>query len=105
MSKSLLLVREIKQKNNYVFSITWNDGVEQEFRLSHLQRVCPCANCVDENTGKRLIDPQRIQEDVRAIEIRNMGRYALQVQFTSGCSTGIYSFDLLRHLKEKNYAI
>lgn len=90
-----LAIRHIKQKDNYTFSILWNNEREQTFRLSRLQANCPCANCVDEKTGRRLISPHLIKEDVRATVIRNVGRYALRIQFTSGCSMGIYSFELL----------
>ncbi len=95
-----LFVSQIWQKNNYTFSIQWNDGVVQDFRLCDLQRNCPCANCTDENTGKQLVDPRTVSDDVKAVVIRSVGRYGLQIRFTSGCSTGIYSFDRLRTMKE-----
>lgn len=94
-----LFVSEIWQKNNHIFSIKWSDGVIQDFRLSDLQKNCPCAHCTDEMTGKRLLNPQTVSYDVRAVVIRSVGRYGLRIQFTSGCSTGIYSFDRLRNLK------
>ncbi|WP_068467376.1 DUF971 domain-containing protein [Candidatus Protochlamydia phocaeensis] len=93
-----LAIHGITQEDNHTFSITWSDGQKQRFRLSDLQRVCPCANCVDEHTGKRRMDSTIIRDDVRATAIRSVGRYALQIQFTSGCSTGIYSFDMLRKM-------
>lgn len=95
-----LFIKRIAQKDNYTFSIEWNDGKTQDFRLSVLQRLCSCANCRDENTGERLIHSGQVKEDVKAVSIRSVGRYALRVQFTSGCSTGIYSFDMLRNIKE-----
>lgn len=95
-----LFVRQIWQKDNYTFSIQWNDELIQDFRLCDLQRNCPCAHCTDEMTGKSLIDPKTIPDHVKAIVIRSIGRYGLRIQFTSGCSTGIYSFDRLRKMKE-----
>jgi DUF971 family protein len=92
----VLFVRQICQKDNYTFSIQWNDGLIQDFRLCDLQRNCPCAHCTDEMTGQRLVDPKTVSDDVKAIVIRSVGRYGLRIQFTSGCSTGIYSFDRLR---------
>lgn len=92
------LIKQIFQKDNHTFTIEWTDGKRQDIRLSILQKHCPCANCVDENTGKRVVDPTSIKDDVRAYTVRSVGRYALQVQFTTGCSTGIYGFDLLRQL-------
>jgi DUF971 family protein len=94
-----LFMRKIWQKDNYTFSIEWNDQVIQEFRLSHLQKNCPCANCRDEVTGKSLVVEHAIPHDLRAVSIRSVGRYGLRVRFASGCSTGIYSFDYLRGLK------
>ncbi len=95
-----VLVKSIEQKDNHTFSICWSDGVCQDFLLSTLQKHCPCAACVDEATGERLIDPKNIDEKVKAVRLRSVGRYALKITFTSGCSTGIYDFDYLRKLGE-----
>lgn len=94
-----LFVHQIWQKDNYTFSIQWNDGCIQDFRLCDLQRNCPCAHCTDEVTGQRLVDPGTISQDVKAVVIRSIGRYGLRIQFSSGCSMGIYSFDKLRTMK------
>lgn len=94
-----LYILNIWQKDNYTFTIEWNDETQQDFRLCDLQRTCPCANCIDENTGKPLVDPKTVQDQVSAVAIRSVGRYGLQIQFTSGCSTGIYSFDRLRAMR------
>lgn len=96
MRNTYLFVRKIWQKDNHVFSIEWSDGAIQDFRLSDLQRKCPCAGCRDETTGKQLLDPRTVPDDVRAIAIRSVGRYGLRIQFTSGCSMGIYCFDQIR---------
>jgi DUF971 family protein len=93
-----LFVRQIWQKDNYTFSIEWNDGHTQDFRLCDLQRNCPCAHCTDEMTGKRLVNPNNVPDHVKAIVIRSIGRYGLRIQYTSGCSMGIYSFDRLRKM-------
>ena len=94
-----LVIFNIRQKDNTSFAIEWSDGAIQEFRLSTLQRLCPCAKCVDETTGKPLLDPATVDENVRAISLRSVGRYGLQIKFTSGCSFGIYSFETLRRMK------
>jgi DUF971 family protein len=98
MINAPLFMRRLWQKDNCHFVIEWNDKQEQIFRLSEIQRQCPCANCRDEMTGQLLMNPETVQEDVRAVVIRQVGRYGLRIQFTSGCSTGIYSFDHLRQL-------
>ncbi|MBA2368848.1 MAG: DUF971 domain-containing protein [Candidatus Protochlamydia sp.] len=95
-----LAISELKQKDNYSFSIIWNNGKEHSFRLSDLQKRCPCANCMDENTKHFGQDQRIVQPDVRAFVIRLVGRYGLEIKFTTGCSMGIYSFDWLHQLGE-----
>lgn len=98
MNSSAVLVRAIKQKDNHTFTIEWSDGSICDYRLSELQKQCPCANCTDEWTGKRILNEASVKSDVRAVRITNVGRYALRIQFTSGCSTGIYGFDMLHKI-------
>jgi DUF971 family protein len=92
-------IKAINQCDNHTFMIEWADGVIQRYRLCDIQRCCPCANCTDEFTGMPLLDPNTVKDDVRAVKIKSIGKYGLQIQFTSGCSTGIYSFDQLRQMK------
>lgn len=90
-------IKNIYQKDNFTFCIEWNDGALKEYRLSDLQKECPCAACVDESSGRRMVPQSSLKEDVRATRLTNVGRYALKIQFTSGCSTGIFDFNFLRN--------
>lgn len=98
MSSLPVLVKRISQKDNFHFTIEWSDGVIHDYRLSLLQRHCPCAKCHDAKTKKQLIGGSDVDEEVRAQLIKNVGRYALRIQFTSGCSLGIYSYMMLRKM-------
>lgn len=95
-------VKQIQQKDKHTFTILWNDGEVSDYSLSEIQRQCPCAKCVDEVTGKRLSKEKDVDDAVEAVRIETVGRYALKIQFTSGCSTGIYRFDELRRLGKKS---
>jgi DUF971 family protein len=96
MKQPPLEIRQIVQNDNHTFNITWTDEVTQSFRLGMLQQNCPCAQCnVD---GKNKI----VDNDVRAIKLNSVGRYAMKIKFTSGCSNGIFTYAFLRELaKEK----
>lgn len=96
MNSNQILIKSIRQINNYSFMIEWNDGRAGEYRLSQLQQNCPCANCVDEVTGKRI--NTKVDSTVKAIRITSVGRYAISIKFTSGCSSGIYGYDFLHSL-------
>jgi DUF971 family protein len=53
---------------------------------------------VNELTGERMINSANIREDIRAIAIQPVGRYAQHIIWSDGHSTGLYGFELLRKL-------
>lgn len=102
MNQPAVLIKKIDQKNNTTFVIEWSDGAVIDYRLGALQKRCPCAQCYDPASGKQLCHEEHLDPDVKAVRLTNVGRYALRIQFASGCSKGIYSFAMLRQLaKEK----
>lgn len=98
MSTQRITIRNLKQIDNHCFQIEWNDGELDTYRLSELQKQCPCARCVDETTNERRASAPAVAEDVKAKVIQSVGRYALRIQFTEGCSSGIYHFAFLKAL-------
>lgn len=95
-------IKKIEQIDNWSFKINWTDGAIRHYRLSDLQDQCPCAHCVDEETGERRANSSGANADVRARRLYSIGRYAMRIEYTSGCSTGIYSYEFLhcRGVKE-----
>lgn len=79
--------------------IEWTDGQISSIDPFSLRVNCGCASCVDENTGKALLDPSRVSADIRMTGVQGVGRYALTASFTDGHSTGIYPFKKLKSLK------
>jgi ATP-binding protein involved in chromosome partitioning len=61
-----------------------------------LRLACPCAGCVEEMSGRPLLDPARVSPDVRPVSLALVGTYGLRVQWSDGHATGIYTFEQLR---------
>jgi DUF971 family protein len=78
--------------------IVWEGGHVSEYEPRFLRLACPCASCVEEMTGRPLLDPARVPEDVYPTAISYVGRYALQFEWSDGHRTGIYPFDQLRRI-------
>ena len=76
--------------------IVWGDGHVSEYPPRHLRLACRCAGCIEEMTGRPLLDPRTVPEDVYPREIKYVGRYALHFDWSDGHSTGFYPFELLR---------
>ncbi|MGI6459273.1 MAG: P-loop NTPase [Candidatus Hydrogenedentales bacterium] len=81
--------------------LTWPDGFVAEVPNRALRAACPCAVCVDEHTGEKLLDPASIPEDIRFSRINYLGNYAISFEWTDGHTTGIYSWDYLRSLAQQ----
>jgi ATP-binding protein involved in chromosome partitioning len=76
--------------------IKWADGHETVYGARELRLRCRCASCVEEMSGRRLLDPQSVPETIRAKRIDLVGQYAISFEWTDGHSTGIYNFRDLR---------
>jgi ATP-binding protein involved in chromosome partitioning len=90
--------REVNTGDPQVTVITWDDGKAQKYSNRNLRVLCPCAQCVDEDTGERLVKAGDIDANVHIVGVNPVGRYALHFQWSDGHGTGIYPFDFLRKL-------
>jgi DUF971 family protein len=61
-----------------------------------LRLACPCAACVDEMSGRPLLDAAAVPLDLRPASLALVGAYGLKVQWSDGHATGIYTFERLR---------
>lgn len=98
MEAAQIQIRSISQQDERTLAITWTDGRQSLYDVVELRRQCPCALCVDETTGERKLNPEEVPQSVRPVVIESVGRYAVKIEFTDGHRTGLYSYQLLRHL-------
>ena len=68
------------------------------YKPRQLRLACPCASCVDEFTGRRLLNPGTVPETIQAVNIAKVGRYALHITWSDGHGSGLYGFEFLRKL-------
>jgi len=78
--------------------IDWADGHRSEFPPHMLRMECPCAGCVDEMTGRRILRIDQVPADVHPLAIHYVGRYAIRFDWSDAHGTGIYPFSFLRAL-------
>jgi DUF971 family protein len=92
--------------------IDWADGHRSHYEFNFLREACPCATCNDERRKKAEAEEKMsagmaaggpavlpmFKPKPKARAAKAIGHYALQMDFTDGHSTGIYSFDYLREI-------
>lgn len=89
---------QIIEESNSEVSIKWSDDTETRYSAAQLRRACPCASCVNEWTGQKILDDKKIPEDLTFGSISIVGRYALNFHFSDGHDIGIFSFAFLHKL-------
>ena len=76
--------------------IVWPGGPEVLVPALQLRDQCPCASCIEEGTGRKILDPATIPADIRPLEVHGVGNYAVQIQWSDGHGSGIYTWATLR---------
>jgi len=76
--------------------IEWDNAGHQAFYPARdLRLACPCAACVEEASGRPLLDPATVAPDIRPLSVALVGAYGLRAQWSDGHGTGIYTFERL----------
>ncbi len=91
---------QIIEESDREVSIKWSDDSETRYSAAQLRRSCPCATCVNEWTGEKILADEQVAEDISFSSISIVGRYALNFHFSDGHDTGIFSFAYLHGLKD-----
>ena len=79
-------------------TMIWDDGHRSVFSIKYLRAECACANCVNEITGRRMLNPARIREDITIVSAEHVGRYGVKFTFSDRHDDGIYTWSRLREI-------
>ncbi len=79
-------------------SMKWTDGSSTVVLARRLRQYCPCAECVEEWSGKRTFEVETIPVEMKVIEVTPVGNYALSFTFGDLHRTGIFKWDYLKDL-------
>lgn len=75
--------------------IQWSADHVGAYSVRSLRQACPCARCVDEISGRLLLDPDSVPKEVRADTIAPVGAYGVRIGWSDGHSAGIYTYAML----------
>ena len=74
--------------------------IVKEVDPHQLRSECKCALCVDEFTGVRLFQPEKIPEDVYPKNMLKKGNYAWAIVWSDGHRSSIYPIERVMNDKE-----
>lgn len=76
----------------------WDDGAHTTASARQLRQQCPCAECVEEWSGRRTFELTSIPEGMQVIDVAPVGNYALCFTFGDNHKTGLFTWELVRTL-------
>lgn len=88
----------LKRRDARTLSVLWRDGRQDDIDVRDLRLACRCALCVEEMSGRPLLDPDTVPYDVSPRTITSVGNYAIAIDWSDGHNSGIHSFTALREL-------
>lgn len=72
------------EESGYIIVKSPKHGDAQKVWPATLRRQCRCAVCVDEMTGRVLLKPEDVAEDVKPTRITAVGNYAVDISWSDG---------------------
>jgi DUF971 family protein len=101
LDKSTPLPTEIKlHQVSHVLEIAFNDGTRFKLPYEFLRVYSPSAEVRGHGPGQEVLQIGKKNIEVKGVE--PVGSYAVQLTFSDGHDTGLYSWDYLHELGE-NY--
>ena len=81
-----------------ILELTWNDSDVSKLPLRTVRQNCRCAVCVDEFTGRQILDPESVPKDIQVLDVSLTGNYALKFRWSDTHDSGLFTWDHLRSL-------
>lgn len=73
-------------------SFVWEDDVAFSVTGKDLRIRCACAHCVEEGSGRKILDNATVKDDITVTKMELIGNYGVRIEFSDGHGTGIYQF-------------
>ena len=94
------MIVNIEQVDTGKLKIVFDDGYKNTIFVRDIRLKCPCAQCIDEMTGKILLVSQQVPLNIYPQQIAPIGNYALRFDWSDGHNTGLFTYKLLREIAE-----
>lgn len=88
-------------KEQRELELVWSDNDNSRLPFRTVRQSCRCAVCVDEFSGKQLLDPESVPDDLGLLEVSLCGNYALRIRWSDNHDSGLFTWNHLRSISDK----
>jgi DUF971 family protein len=93
-------IRVLKEER--ILELIWTPEDVSRIPLRLVRQSCPCAVCVDEFTGKQLLNPESVPVDITIHEAGLSGNYAMKIRWSDSHDSGLFTWDHLRRIAQRS---
>lgn len=84
-----------------ILELIWDSQDISRLPFQAVRRDCHCAVCVDEFTGRQILDPSSVPVDIELLDVSLTGNYALKFRWSDTHDSGLFTWDHLRQLDNR----
>ena len=88
-------------KDDGILELVWDANDVSRLPFLALRQDCRCAACVDEFTGRKLLDPTKVDDSIFPEDVTLTGNYAIKFHWSDSHNTGLFTWDHLRSLADR----
>ena len=95
--------RHIDLKKDRGLTVEWQDGATSYYSIAYLRRMSPSADARElrekmQKNPLTVLPSSRASGPLVAVDAQLVGNYAIQITFSDGHGTGLYSWKYLREI-------
>lgn len=85
-------------KEEGIVELVWSDTDVSRLPFRAIRLDCRCAGCVDEFTGRKILKPETVADDIHPEDVSLTGNYAMKFKWSDTHDSGLFTFDHLHSL-------
>lgn len=87
-------------KEDRILELVWSDDDVSRLPFRAIRQNCRCAACIDEFTGRQVLDRESVSETITPENVALTGNYALKILWSDSHDSGLFTWDHLRAIDE-----
>ncbi|MDG1894327.1 MAG: DUF971 domain-containing protein [Fuerstiella sp.] len=88
-------------KDDGILELVWTDDDVSCIPFRAVRQDCRCAACVDEFTGRQILDQNSVPESIMPNDVSLTGNYALKFLWSDAHDSGLFTWDHLRSIADR----
>jgi DUF971 family protein len=85
-------------KADGVLELVWDEHETSRLPFRLIRQSCRCAACVDEFTGRQILDRDGVPESIHPEDVSLAGNYALKIRWSDQHDSGLFTWTHLQQI-------